>query len=569
MSATRTFLLLGATLLASSVRADTRFVRIDASPGAAAALAGLDAVDHGSFYWLEAPDTEVNRLRSQGLVVREVRDGGRVHVPGYRFDPVTDGEPAVPASLRQGGDRPGFHLVQFTGPTRASWVDSLERSGLPVLQYYPHHTYLTWSTPDAAAAAESRPYLRWQGRFHPAYKINSDLWNRVGLIQNVDVMIYDDGFLSESLNALTSLGARVIQTYPSQPDRAFFDAIIEIEASRIEEVARIDTVLWLGYSSPEPELEDEMSSQIVAGNHPGGVPATGYSAWLSGLGFDGSGVIWSTTDTGVDYDHPDLQGRIVGGFSYPGACNANPGDDCSGGGHGTHVTGIIGGDATAGFTDPNGFLYGLGMAPGYSIFAQNPIMGSTWPPSGGWQEMTKQAVIGNSVGANNSWTTGEGIRHGYQASERTHDFAVRDANFDTAGVAEPLILVFSAGNSGSSASTLTAPKEAKNLIVTAGTRNFRVGSIDTMYASSSRGPAVDGRYIPTIAAPGGADRVGPERPGRILLQLDRRNQQPLRLLHRYQHGGATRLGDHRGGDGVGGVASTEVRIPAPPWPRAC
>ena len=191
------------------------------------------------------------------------------------------------------------------------------------------------------------------------------------------------------------------------------------------------------------------------------------------------------------------------GHNYPGCNEVNPGDDPASGGHGTHVTGIVGGTGAGGFTDPDGFLYGLGIAPGYSIFAQNPICGtqSSWPPAGGWQEMTKQAVLGGAIGSNNSWTSGEGTNHGYQATERTHDFAVHDANFDTAGVAEPFMIVFSAGNSG--ASGLTAPKEAKNVIVTAGTQTHRVsGNIDAMYGSSSRGPAVDGRWVPTIAAPG-------------------------------------------------------------------
>ena len=46
----------------------------------------------------------------------------------------------------------------------------------------------------------------------------------------------------------------------------------------------------------------------------------------------------------------------------PGACTTNPGDDCEGG-HGTHVTGIVGGDAAAAYTDGDDFLYGLGVAP--------------------------------------------------------------------------------------------------------------------------------------------------------------------------------------------------------------
>ncbi|MCA9989102.1 MAG: S8 family serine peptidase, partial [Anaerolineales bacterium] len=130
----------------------------------------------------------------------------------------------------------------------------------------------------------------------------------------------------------------------------------------------------------------------------------------------------------------------------------------------------------------------------------NSLCAPSWPPAGGWQEHSKNAVLGDAIGGNNSWTTGEGTQHGYQASERTHDLMVRDGNFDTASTAEPFIEVFSAGNSGTGG--LTAPKEAKNLIVTAASNNGRAGDIDGIASFSSVGPAVDGRIVPTIAAPG-------------------------------------------------------------------
>ncbi len=79
---------------------------------------------------------------------------------------------------------------------------------------------------------------------------------------------------------------------------------------------------------------------------------------------------------------------------------------------------------------------------------------------------------------------------------------VLDGDFETPGM-EPFIVVFSAGNSGPGPNTLTTPKEAKNPIVTASTQTFRVsGNVDAVSSFSSRGPAVDGRISPTIAAPG-------------------------------------------------------------------
>jgi subtilisin family serine protease len=505
--------LLAALLLsAAPLQAGSESVVVRVPPQARAQVtaAGVQPtldLDYGSFRWLELKAADLTRLAARGVPHTVVPDARQVRVPGFRFDPIGDGEPKLPTDRLADASRPGFRLIQLAGPAQESWLPRLAGSGARVLQYYPHHTYLVWAAPAASEAVGGLEFVRWQGLFHPGYKVNADLRGRTGKISNVDVMFYDDGDKQSTLDAITRLGGEIIQVYPSQPDKAFFNAIVRLDAGVVDDVAAVGAVLWLGYESPRPTLDDEMSDQIMAGNHPGGVPVTGYVSHLAGLGVNGAGVTWAVIDTGVDYNHPDLSTHIVGGSSFPGipgGCDpgSTPGNDCTGGGHGTHVAGIIGGDATAGHTDAGGFLFGLGMAPEYNIFAMNSLSAPSWPPAGGWQEHSKRAVLGGAIGGNNSWTTGEGTAHGYQASERTHDLMVRDGNFDTAGVAEPFIEVFSAGNSGPGAMTLTAPHEAKNLITVASSQNFRVGSIDNISGFSSRGPAVDGRWVPTIATPG-------------------------------------------------------------------
>ncbi len=491
----------------TSAGESTHAVRVPAAAVADVNRLGLGShvdLDYGGFHWLLLDTHQLGLLNASGLPHTMVAEAGTVRVPGFAFDPLVDGEPSLPRALKAAPGS-GLRLVQLVGPVRDEWVEQLDRLGINLLQYYPHNTYLVWASLEQLQRAALLSFVRWHGAFEPGYKVNADLVGRAGTIRNVDVMFFNDGDVDGTLAALAGLGARLLQRYPSQPDRMFFDAIVELDADAIENVALLPTVLWLGYESTAPTLDDEMSAQILAGNHPGGVPVTGYLAHLSTLGVNGAGVIWATIDDGVDWDHPDFAGRIVGGHDFPGGCSVagQPGSDCAGNGHGTHVTGIIGGTGAAGYTDPAGFYYGLGMAPGYSIFAMNSLSASSWPPSGGWQEHSKQAVLGNAIGGNNSWTTSEGTNHGYQASERTHDLMVRDGNFDTAAVAEPFIEVFSAGNSGPGSYTLTAPKEAKNLIVTAGSQNYRVSSnINAMYSSSSRGPAADGRCVPTITTPG-------------------------------------------------------------------
>ncbi len=482
-----------------------QFVRIAAADAPAALALGLNparAVDYGSFHWLELDEAGLSRLARSGVPYVAATDAGTVHVPGYRFDPLRDGEPALDPALRAGGAGEGFYLVQLAGPTSDAWLAALEARGLRLLQYYPHHAFLVWADGARVAAAGDLDFVRWTGAYHPAYKLDGGLAGRAGTLANVDVFFYNDGDVLGTLAALRRAGAVVLQSYAAQPDQVFYDAIVRLPATALDAVAALPTVLWLGHVGPEPILDDEMSSQILAGNYNAGVPFPGYYDWINDTGYDGTGVTWGIIDTGVDYDHPDLGPNIVSGYSFPGACDppGQPGSDCAGGGHGTHVAGIVGGTAAGGFSDTGGFLYGLGVAPGYSIFTSNSLSAPSWPPVGGWQEHSKRAVLGGAIGGNNSWTSGEGTQHGYQATERTHDIMVRDGNFDTTTVAEPFIEVFSAGNSGFSG--LTSPKEGKNLIVVASSVNYRVGNIDAISGFSSRGPAVDGRWVPTVAAPG-------------------------------------------------------------------
>jgi subtilisin family serine protease len=82
-------------------------------------------------------------------------------------------------------------------------------------------------------------------------------------------------------------------------------------------------------------------------------------AWQTSTGV---GAVVAVIDTGVQRDHPDLGGRLVGGFDFVGesadTSDTDP-DPTDGNGHGTHVTGIVAGDR-----DGDGIT---GVAPGARV----------------------------------------------------------------------------------------------------------------------------------------------------------------------------------------------------------
>lgn len=443
-----------------------------------------------------------------GVAFAQADDARKISFGGVQFDPLVEAT-AFRKSARSFEGKT-LRLVQFEHSPVQRSIDLLGNAGARVLQYYPHNAYLVWSDDASAARSESIEGVRWQGEFSPDWKLAPELKGRSGRIDNVAVLVVNDGKLDDLLVRIAALGGAIRSHAPAQPDKAIHTVVLGIDADKLGALNDLPQVIWSEYSSPKPVLDDEMSSQIVAGNYnvSNQVIGTGYLSFLQTLGLSGAGVTFAVTDTGIDYDNPEFAGRIVGGFDYAGCTSAagRPGDDKSTGGHGTHVAGIMaGGGVVAGGTDGSGYHYGIGVAPATSLVALNPICGGAggaWPPAGGWQELSKRALTLGAIGSNNSWTSGEGTGIGYNASARTHDFVVRDGDFDTPSLNEPFVLVFSAGNSGNGASTITAPKEAKNMITTGNSLNQRAGSINAMAASSSRGPAVDGRILPTIAAPG-------------------------------------------------------------------
>ena len=96
--------------------------------------------------------------------------------------------------------------------------------------------------------------------------------------------------------------------------------------------------------------------------------------WLQGLGFsetnlDGSGVRVAVIDTGIDDDHPDLAGMVIGGADFSGIGTPDGTQPVGPGGfHGTMVSSLIAGQ---------GMISGgvIGVAPGVELLAVSVGLG--------------------------------------------------------------------------------------------------------------------------------------------------------------------------------------------------
>jgi len=273
------------------------------------------------------------------------------------------------------------------------------------------------------------------------------------------------------------------------------------------DVARIEPNPWLkGVPDPVPQPQEALAPQGIEANIARvGAP----EVWA--LGYTGQGVVVAGQDTGYQWDHPALKNQYRGWngtsashdynwhdaiHSGGGSCGYNSPVPCDDHGHGTHTMGTLVGDDGAG--------HQIGMAPGAKwIGCRNMDQGVGAPatylecfefflapyPVGGTPAAGLPALAPDVV--SNSWACppSEGC------SSATLQAAV------TAQRQAGIVVVVSAGNYGSSCSTVVYPPAIYAQSFTVGGFNHRD---DAVYSRSSRGPVTaDGslRRKPDIAAP--------------------------------------------------------------------
>jgi serine protease AprX len=240
-----------------------------------------------------------------------------------------------------------------------------------------------------------------------------------------------------------------------------------------------------------------------------------------GRAINGRGVGVAIVDSGVDGTHPDLASRMGGNIkivcSTPQFVVTSPTggfteclgpklivesddtDSISGGGHGTHVAGIVAGTGKASKgrfhgAAPGATIYGI--STGETLTVENALDGLAWVLENHDKVKPAIKVVNNSWGSQyNEYDPKDGPFH--KATWKLQE----------ALIAEGVTVVFAAGNSGGDGTEPTTSAECINptpgLICVANyddkNKGTRDGRID---ASSSRGKKNQPANWPDISAPG-------------------------------------------------------------------
>ena len=428
-------------------------------------------------------------------------------------------------------------IVQFVGPIKRSWIESLRAIGAEIVGYVPNYAYMIRGTAAELArvaeldglsnADDTRP-IRWMGRLLPIEKLDPQFTDEMlergsGRRFDVDVELARSSDTA-SVGFINSVASKV-----NKEPRSFGNFVVlsvTLSSERLLEVAGLDDVLFIGPSS-ELRLNDECSAQIVAGNLLAGEiqpTGPGYLNWLTSKGLNTpTDYVVDFADSGLDRGsaspdklHPDFldsaqQSRVAYMFNY-----ANDGQLNDERGHGTIVASVAAGRGT--IRDELGYAYGLGVDPGARLGVSRIFLPDNGLPAAGlnFTNVAATAYSGGARISNNSWGN---ISNTYDSSAQEYDSLVRDAQPSTSGNQE-MVFVFSVANAGPG--YVGSPATAKNVISVAASENYRPSGTDVcafdqsgegvgpdgadnaldILRYSSGGPTADGRAKPDLAAPG-------------------------------------------------------------------
>jgi hypothetical protein len=423
------------------------------------------------------------------------------------------------ARSRGGSPNKGLYVVQFVGPIKDTWLNTLKSTGARVVSYVANNAYVVYCDARSAALVsrlqDEEPSVQWVGDYEPAYKLAPPLAaaRTMGDAASVMVTVQLLEDVEESAQQAFNLRSYSRQLISEMRVMNYRNITAVIPASQLTKLAASDSVFAI-----EPKTErrrlDEAQGQIVAGNLSGNSPTgPGYLSFLASKGFDssqfGSFSVNVADDAFSLTGHPDLPNARI-------AFNNNPTAQAGAqGGHGflnAHIVGGFNNGTGSAFEDANGFNYGLGIAP--------------------WARVGVTAIFGNSASSPAAWENtayGQGARISsnswgfvnlfrYDTNAQQVDSVVRDAQSGVTGN-QQMIVIFAAGNDGSGSNTVSSPGTAKNIISVGAGENVRMtgndgcgiantgaDSANDIIGFSSRGPVNsaggDGRIKPDIVAPG-------------------------------------------------------------------
>ncbi len=337
-------------------------------------------------------------------------------------------------------DERGTWVIQFIGPIKAGWLDTVRAAGVVPVQHVPMNAYIIGARESAIRTIAALPFVQWTSQMHrflkpsigPRSEETVELWIEVARTEETDLAI----------QALENLAVGPIAWAPWSDSEVRVQGVFRTADL---ETIRAEPLVFMLDERPLIALSDERTALAVTDL----VPAAGsnvagkYKKWLndtcpscestslqtSGMDLRGDGFYIGIADTGLDggdrvasgtlpgetgssdLHRPELaKSRVVWGKSFEKQAfdAGRTWTDCTSFtmcpdttqskhdtiGHGTLVTAIAAGDPLpTGPKDTDGFLWGMGVAPSAGIVVTkiNTLLLGSQPSATPVRDVTRNA----------------------------------------------------------------------------------------------------------------------------------------------------------------------------------
>ena len=404
-----------------------------------------------------------------------------IHGPYGAYDPLLD----VPNtySLIERMEFNGLVIIQSTSTDLRNMIEVVAASGGIFQDFYPDHAaiFSIMQGPEGISTIESlsmEQSIRWVEPLPTSWRIDPSLLDGQRAFLDIDVHLTRDigpaelKSMEQSLFQFTYSPGSVIRCEDRLCQARSIDSLV------IARLLTDDRVMHI--SKAASIVSHDADSRSIMGLSP--------ISPAPPLDYDGSGEIVSITDTGIDEDHPSIEDNIRAVYNQFGPDNSASDTNS---GHGTHVTGIIVGNAS-------GDDQTLGIAPAaevnfYQIEYDTSGLLARW---GTIYSMFSHSLNNQARTHSNAWGSVN------QPGEYTTDSNSADSFI----VDQPSYLaVFASGDLGSTqGATTTPPGTAKNVLtVGASTQGSGGEQPPSSPSSNNSGGTLDGRIKPDLVAPGG------------------------------------------------------------------
>ena len=409
----------------------------------------------------------------------------KIHSPYGSVDPTLAALPPGPWQLAglpsQFDSR--LYVVQSNSPDLDSLAQLLFNLKIEIVDHIPDHSLVVsinfHESGDVIRQIGKLSEVRWIGEMPTMWKIDTALiptLHSQNVLLDLDIIPSPSNTNTDRISLEMDIYDRFDHYYQSSHCDQYLCQIRNSLPSIIPILAVDHRILRI-----------EIGEQLVIQNSNASIIAgIDYARSLTDLNLTGYGEVLGITDTGLDEDHGDFDGRLRSPiFNLFGPDNS--GAD-SNSGHGTHVTATLLGDGSG---DENA----TGMVPEstfhfYQIEVDSSGLLARW---GSLYEMYDHSFLNDAKIHTNSWGSNSLVGD-YTSDSRSVDWFSNDN--------PELLVIFSVGDMGEAG--VTSPSTAKNVLSVGATTTAAYAStpIGNVYDNSSRGPTSDGRIKPEIVAPG-------------------------------------------------------------------